>query len=246
MIRILVFIRMLRLIRIISWISNFITLTGEYLIFQRIRAGPRTSLDLAIEGERIRSGNARWRTAGKIYLGIVTIRFVGAAFLRNTALNHSLTTVMEARLVGLPLLWFRQNPFRLYNLTIGRIRIQVVWDDSWKKERERKGKKHLPEKRTYHIGGQDSLPDDRSFTLQEDIDARGKSAWVAQQIYIYVDGKHLSRDSEKEREGNENDILGKWKLVRRIIYHLSDRLKRISNHLKNAHEFSVCYKCIGK
>jgi len=43
----------------------------------------------------------------------VTIRFVGPALLRNTALSHSLTTVMEARSVGLPLLRSLQNPFLL-------------------------------------------------------------------------------------------------------------------------------------
>lgn len=40
-------------------------------------------------------GNSR-----EIYVGIVTIRFVGPALLRNTALSHSLTTVMEARLAS--------------------------------------------------------------------------------------------------------------------------------------------------
>lgn len=93
---------------------------------------------------------------GEIYVGIVTIRFVGPALLRNTALSHSLTTVMEARTTRLPLLRSRHKTrfFLQFNdPTDGCVRIHVIRatvrreKDRGARRGEKKKEKHYPEKR---------------------------------------------------------------------------------------------------
>lgn len=93
------------------------------VFFNGFKANPRISFDPAVERERDPVGQ---RSVGRDPHRdkCRTIRFVGPALLRNTALSYTLTTVMEARFVGLPPTT-PTKPVPSYSLTIADVRVRI-------------------------------------------------------------------------------------------------------------------------